>query len=157
MTTRSPGLCEFRRDIIISVTVLILAVSYARGILFPSEAKRVQAEIMGDLERWNNAKSLAPVTQSEPEGFVEVFGPRGIIIPSWVRSTVTTFHVRYTPPVPDLSLNYSIEALIEGTDMSRLTKRTHTAPLTGCFSLIARTLQGTPHRRTRLGGIARAG
>lgn len=78
---------------------------------------------MADLERWNKAKSLAPVTQSEPEGYVQVFGPRAVTPPSWVKSTVTTFHVRYSEPVPDLPLNYTLEALVEGSDMSRLTKR----------------------------------
>ena len=78
---------------------------------------------MADLERWNKIKSSTLTTQSDPEGYVEVFGPRGITPASWVRSTVATFHVRYTPPVANLSLNHSIEALIEGTDMSRLTKR----------------------------------
>ena len=104
--------------------MLISDVRYARGFLFPSEAKRVQEEIMADLDRWNKAKSAALTTQGDPDGYVRVFGTHATIPPSWVRSTVTTFHVRYTPPVPDLSLNHSVEALIEGTEMSQLTKRT---------------------------------
>lgn len=99
---------------------------YARGFLFPSEAERVQKEIMGDIERWNKAKADALRTQSDSDSYVEVFGPGAAIPPSWVRSTVTTFHVRYTPPVPDLPLNYSVEALVEGSEMSRLTKRNAT-------------------------------
>lgn len=78
---------------------------------------------MDDLDRWNKAKQAAFKTQSDPEGYVEVFGPQSITPESWVRSTVTKFHVRYVPPVPDLPLNYSVEALVEGSDMSRLTKR----------------------------------
>lgn len=36
----------------------------------------------------------------------------------WTHSTVTKWHVRYSPPVSDLSLDYSVEALVEGSDMS---------------------------------------
>lgn len=97
---------------------------YARGFLFPSEAKRVQSGVMADLEKWKKALEVATAKGTEPEGYVDVFGPQGVTHPPWVLSTVTTFHVRYTPPAPSLSLNHSIEALIEGSDMSRLTKRT---------------------------------
>lgn len=38
--------------------------------------------------------------------------------PEWAYSTVSTFGVRYTPPLPDLSTTYSVEALVEGSDMS---------------------------------------
>ena len=36
----------------------------------------------------------------------------------WTHSTVSKFHVRYSPPMPDLGLDYSVEALVEGSDMS---------------------------------------
>ena len=36
----------------------------------------------------------------------------------WAHSTVSKFHVRYAPPVPDVHLEYSVEALVEGSDMS---------------------------------------
>jgi hypothetical protein len=114
---------SFHESVVLCDTILTLNVRYARGFLFPSEAVRVQEEIMADLERWNKVKEFALVTQSESEGAVEVFGPRGVTPPSWVLSSVTTFHVPYTPPIPDLSLDHSIEALIEGTQMSKLTKR----------------------------------
>lgn len=39
---------------------------------------------------------------------------------SWSHSSVSTFGVRYTPPLPDLSPAHSIEALVEGSDMSLL-------------------------------------
>ena len=81
---------------------------------------------MGDIERWKKAKATADALtiQSEPDSYVEVFGPGATIPPSWVKSSVTTFHVRYAPPVPDLPLNYTVEALVEGSAMSTLTKRT---------------------------------
>lgn len=96
---------------------------YARGFLFPSEQERIQKEIMGDIERWDKAKSFSLTAQGDPDSYMRVFGPRAAIPPSWVRSTVTTFHVPYSPPFPDLPLNYSVEALVEGSEMSQLTKR----------------------------------
>lgn len=39
---------------------------------------------------------------------------------SWAHSSVSTFGVRYTPPLPDLSTVHSVEALVEGSDMSML-------------------------------------
>lgn len=38
----------------------------------------------------------------------------------WGHSSVSTFRVRYTPPLPDLSTTHSVEALVEGSDMSLL-------------------------------------
>lgn len=80
---------------------------------------------MADLDRWNKAKSLSLTAQGGSDDYVEVFGTHATIPTSWVRSTVSTFHVRYAPPVPDLPLNYSVEALVEGSDMSRLVKRAY--------------------------------
>ena len=38
----------------------------------------------------------------------------------WAHSSVSTFRVRYAPPLPDLSISQSLEALVEGSDMSLL-------------------------------------
>ncbi len=48
----------------------------------------------------------------------------GSAIPTWGHSSVSTFGVRYTPPLPDLSPSQSIEALVEGSDMSLLREGT---------------------------------
>jgi hypothetical protein len=37
---------------------------------------------------------------------------------AWAYSTVSTFGVRYMPPLPDLTTLQSVEALVEGSDMS---------------------------------------
>src|SRR4051812_15475118 len=37
---------------------------------------------------------------------------------AWASSSVSTFGVRYSPPLPDLSIPHSVEALVEGSDMS---------------------------------------
>ena len=39
---------------------------------------------------------------------------------SWAHSSVSTFGVKYNPPLPDLSMKHSVEALVEGSDMSQL-------------------------------------
>ena len=38
----------------------------------------------------------------------------------WAASTVSTFGTRYAPPLPDLTPAQSIEALVEGSEMSLL-------------------------------------
>lgn len=48
------------------------------------------------------------------------FGPSGVAPTAWSRSTVSTFGVRYTAPMADLTIGQSVEALVEGSDMSRL-------------------------------------
>jgi len=42
----------------------------------------------------------------------------------WAYSTVSTFGVRYVPPLPDLPTKHSVEALVEGSDMSLLQEGT---------------------------------
>ena len=40
--------------------------------------------------------------------------------PSWARSTVSTFGVRYAPPLPNLTAEQVVEAMVEGSEMSTL-------------------------------------
>ena len=47
---------------------------------------------------------------------------------SWAHSSVTTFGTRYSPPIANLTLNYSVEALIEGSGMSLLTQNSNFNP-----------------------------
>jgi len=44
----------------------------------------------------------------------------GSIPSAWAHSSVSTFGVRYQPPLLDLSPAHSIEALVEGSDMSMM-------------------------------------
>ena len=87
------------------------------------------------MDRWKRALAASSIATdsvslhhqlrapAEPDDFVQPFGPHGETPISWVLSSVSTFQVRYSPPVSGLSLDHSIEALVEGSDMSRLTKR----------------------------------
>ena len=81
---------------------------------------------MWDIERWTRALMSALTLRApiEPEDIMQPFGPHGETPLPWVLSSVSTFQVRYAPPVTGLSLDHSIEALVEGTEMSKLTKRT---------------------------------
>ena len=89
--------------------------SYSHGFLFPSEATRVRKSILSyfssaaaDLLGGEAAAPATPIPgdASSPS--------------SWAYSSVSTFGVRYTPPVPDLTTLQSVEALVEGSEMSKL-------------------------------------
>ena len=43
---------------------------------------------------------------------------------AWAHSSVSTFGVRYNPPLPDLSPAHGAEALVEGSEMSMLREGT---------------------------------
>ncbi|KAG6868597.1 hypothetical protein C0993_000623 [Termitomyces sp. T159_Od127] len=82
---------------------------YSHGFLYPSEATRVKRSMMSYLDK----TFIDLLTSSQ--------GGNSPSTPSaWAYSTVSTFGVRYTPPLPDLSVQHSVEALVEGSDMSRI-------------------------------------
>ena len=84
------------------------------------------------MDRWKRALAASSIATdsvslhhqlrapAEPDDFVQPFGPHGETPISWVLSSVSTFQVRYSPPVSGLSLDHSIEALVEGSEMSLL-------------------------------------
>ncbi|KAJ3004622.1 hypothetical protein NUW54_g4725 [Trametes sanguinea] len=89
---------------------------YSHGFLFPSEVKRVQEGVMRDVQRL--AQQLAKETSSAAPAV-----PPGQNVPApekWSHSTVSKFGSRYSPPTGDLNLDYSVEALVEGSDMSMI-------------------------------------
>lgn len=57
--------------------------------------------------------------------------PHNLPPSSWAHSSVTTFGVRYQQPIHDMTLDESVEALVEGSDMSKLRE--------GCVPVISRT------------------
>jgi len=83
-------------------------VSYSHGFLFPSEVTRVRRSMMSFLDK---------VPQDVLGGGSSSLSP---LPPSWAHSSVSTFGVRYSPPIPDLTIVQSVEALVEGSDMSKL-------------------------------------
>ncbi|KAJ3553991.1 hypothetical protein NP233_g12519 [Leucocoprinus birnbaumii] len=84
---------------------------YAHGYLFPSEVTRVKQQLW-DSYGQDGQKALREVSQSIANG-----NPSPT---DWAHSSVSTFKVRYTPPLPDLSISHSVEALVEGSEMSLL-------------------------------------
>jgi hypothetical protein len=90
---------------------------YSHGFIFPSIVRRVKREMVAEVER----SSQPTIAGSAP-----LTGPVGLAgMPlSWGQSSVSTFGVRYTPPLPDLSPIHSVEAFVEGSDMSLLREGT---------------------------------
>ncbi|THV07757.1 hypothetical protein K435DRAFT_742169 [Dendrothele bispora CBS 962.96] len=83
---------------------------YTHGFLFPSEVTQVRESMAKELEQ-------KPAEDIETLQIGNAFGPT----PSkWAHSSVSTFHARYSPPADDLNTKESIEAMVEGSDMSLL-------------------------------------
>ncbi|KAJ3883382.1 glycosyltransferase family 31 protein [Lentinula edodes] len=111
---------------------------YGHGFLFPSEVRRVRKSMSSALKHllhfgassslpsslsWDTetqAISLPSSSDSEQFDSNELLTPYGRTPASWAQSSVSTFHVRYTPPVSDLGTLESIEALVEGSEMSSI-------------------------------------
>jgi hypothetical protein len=87
---------------------------YAHGFLFPSEAARVREGVRAFFDR--QPKPNNPPTTSAQDWY-----DRDWAAPAeWARSSVSTFGTRYNLPLPNMTISQSIEALVEGSDMSKL-------------------------------------
>lgn len=93
----------------------------------------MKRNMLAELDR--NAKAAA----AAPPGSVIIGGAAPT---TWGHSSVSTFGVRYTPPLPDLSPSQSIEALVEGSDMSML--REGTAFFARCLAALLTFSAGSP-------------
>jgi hypothetical protein len=87
-------------------------VRYSHGFLFPSEVSRVKRTIVSYLDK-TPQEVLNEQTAS-------VGGSHVLTPAAWAYSSVTTFGVRYIPPIPELAPSESVEALVEGSDMSMI-------------------------------------
>ena len=87
---------------------------YSHGFLFPSEVARVKNAILSYITTFSDtdSPSTPPSAVAPPS--------EGSTPTTWAYSSVSTFGVRYSPPLPDLTTLQSIEALIEGSEMSKL-------------------------------------
>lgn len=103
--------CRHNVKIYMSSTLpLMLLPRYSHGFLYPSHAARVKESVLSYIEKELKNKS------ADSQGSLN-----GNPTPSsWAHSTVSTFGVRYQQPIQDMSLVESVEALVEGSDMSRL-------------------------------------
>ncbi|KAL0951226.1 hypothetical protein HGRIS_007947 [Hohenbuehelia grisea] len=112
---------------------------YAHGFLFPSEADRVR-------------KNITSYPEHRLEDVVNRDIPWTAITPtpsSWTYSTVSTFGVRYAPPIPDLSAPQSVEALVEGSDLSKIREG---SPMTPEYAMVNREGRKTRYANKRVGG-----
>ncbi|KAI9444781.1 hypothetical protein H4582DRAFT_1911232 [Lactarius indigo] len=89
-------------------------VRYSHGFLFPSEADRVRQGVRNFFDR-------QPIQPTDQTTTTPSWYDRDWNAPTeWSRSTVSTFGTRYVLPLPNLTVPQSIEALVEGSDMSGL-------------------------------------
>ncbi|KAI0726174.1 hypothetical protein C8Q72DRAFT_753303, partial [Fomitopsis betulina] len=118
---------------------------YSHGFLFPSEMKRVQAEVMKDI-----ARAVPEEVAAQRTGAItSPFGPYAPVPSTWARSTVSKFGQRYSPPLPYLGQQTSIEALVEGSEMSQLTESSGVNPWT---VWLRREGRNTRYNHQRVGG-----
>lgn len=110
---------------------------YSHGFLFPSEVTRVRKFLFSYLDAAPPKQLLnrAPNEQDRQHYLNGADGgtdrqdqvPVGMDVSvhlgtplAWAHSSVSTFGMRYSPPIQGMSLWYSVEALVEGSDMSML-------------------------------------
>ncbi|KAJ7125603.1 glycosyltransferase family 31 protein [Mycena crocata] len=111
---------------------------YTHGFLFPSEVTRVKNSLVPYPD-----KALQDVLNSS-------LTVGGTPTPSdWAYSSVSTFGVRYVPPIPDLTIPQSVEALVEGSEMSTLREG---SPKTPEYAWARREGRKTRYQGLRVGG-----
>jgi len=88
---------------------------YSHGFLFPSEADRVRQGVRTFFFDRQPVPPTDPTTTAPSRYDRDWNAP-----PEWSLSTVSTFGTRYVLPLPNLTIPQSIEALVEGSDMSGL-------------------------------------
>lgn len=92
-----------------------MAFRYSHGFLFPSEVTRVRRNIVSYPD-----KTPQDILSDQPATWPSPIGMNTPTPAAWAHSSVSTFGVRYLPPVPDLTTPQGVEALIEGSDMSMI-------------------------------------
>jgi len=83
--------------------------------LFPSEVTRIRKKMITDIEKTKLGHFSGPVLSNG-------------LPASWATSTVSNFGSRYNPPLTELSMIHSVEALVEGSDMSQLREGSPMSP-----------------------------
>lgn len=98
------------------------------------------------IERWTSAAALGS------SGHAHLSSPSTPLRPTpsaWSHSSVSTFGVRYTPPLPSLSTRHSVEALVEGSEMSLLQEG---SPVSPERAWVQREGRNTRYENKRVGG-----
>jgi hypothetical protein len=89
---------------------------YSHGFLFPSEVARVRDGVRAFFNK-EPVPTVPQVVTTQSRYDRDWAAP-----PEWTRSSVSTFGVRYSPPLPNLTTPESVEALVEGSEMSGLSE-----------------------------------
>ncbi|KIY52701.1 hypothetical protein FISHEDRAFT_34580, partial [Fistulina hepatica ATCC 64428] len=96
---------------------------YAHGFLFPSEVRRVQRTFVQPSVTDDVAQDVL-----SPPSLTSTTSDQSATPSQWAYSSVSTFGTRYSPPISGLSSEHSIEALVEGSEMSMLREGFPMAP-----------------------------
>jgi hypothetical protein len=92
---------------------------YSHGFLFPSYVTHVKQFVLSYIDKESrNSSRTTPVSQNS-------LNTPNIPTPSsWALSSVSTFGLRYQQPLQDMTFAETVEALVEGSDMSKLREGT---------------------------------
>ncbi|KAI6162165.1 glycosyltransferase family 31 protein [Pisolithus thermaeus] len=90
---------------------------YSHGFLFPSHVERIKRSVLSYTEAVSKNYSTSPIQNS-------VYGLGIPTPPLWSQSSVSTFGVKYQAPLQDMTTAESEEALVEGSEMSRIREGT---------------------------------
>lgn len=93
---------------------------YSHGFLFPSEVEKVRREISHDL----TPAGLHLLPHAAGSSASVGVGGAAAADPSLTHSTVSRFGAHYTPPSLNLTTEQEVEALVEGSALSRLRDET---------------------------------
>ncbi|KAG5647962.1 hypothetical protein DXG03_006996 [Asterophora parasitica] len=115
---------------------------YAHGFLYPSEATRVKRSMLSYLDNLSLIDMLTSPTNA-------IGGSTPPTPAAWAYSSVSTFGVRYVPPLPELSTKHSVEALVEGSDMSMIREG---SPMTPEYAWTHREGRRKRYEGRRVGG-----
>jgi len=120
---------------------------YAHGFLFPSEVARVKKFLFAALDPALR-KVRESITSQAPQ-FIADLTKLPSIPPAWTHSSVSKFGSRYSPPLPKMTTWESIEALVEGSEMSKIREDT---PITAEYAWDTREGRNTRYEGKRVGG-----
>jgi len=117
---------------------------YSHGFLFPSEVTRVRRNIVSYPD-----KTPQEILGNQPTTWPAPVGANTPTPAAWAHSSVSTFGVRYTPPVAGLSPTQGVEALVEGSDMSVIREG---SPMTPEYAWAHREGRQKRYESKRVGG-----
>ncbi|KII86467.1 glycosyltransferase family 31 protein [Plicaturopsis crispa FD-325 SS-3] len=124
---------------------------YAHGFLFPSEVTRVRRGIVSYPDK--TPEDVLSGTSNDASAtlapWVQAIGGNAPTPSAWAHSSVSTFGVRYQAPLSELTPWQSVQALVEGSDMSMLREG---VPMTPEYAWLHREGRKKQYEDKRVGG-----